>query len=98
MIEDLFPEDKMQFFYCAKATAEERAFDHPTVKPVALMRYLVRLVSAPGAVVLDPFAGTGQTGYAANLEGRRAILIEKEPDYVEGLRQRFQDNAFSATG
>ena len=78
-----------RFFYCAKATPAERAFGHPTVKPVALMRYLVRLVTREGQTVLDPFAGTGQTGYAARLEGRRAILIEKEPEYAEGIRKRF---------
>lgn len=89
----LFPGETARFFYCAKATADERAFDHPTVKPTALMRYLVRLVTVPGATVLDPFAGTGQTGHAALLEGRRAILIEKEPDYAEGLRRRFQTPA-----
>lgn len=78
-----------RFFYCAKATREERAFEHPTVKPVALMRYLVRLAVRPGAIVLDPFAGTGQTGHAALLEGRQAVLIEKEPDYAANLRERF---------
>ena len=78
-----------RFFYCAKATKEERAFDHPTVKPLALMRYLVKLVTPPGGVVLDPFAGTGQTGAAAALEGRRAILIEKEAEYAAKLRERF---------
>ena len=79
-----------RFFYCAKATAAERAFSHPTVKPVALMRYLVRLVTPVGGITLDPFAGTGQTGHAALLEGRHAILIEKEPEYAEGLRRRFE--------
>ena len=78
-----------RFFYCAKATKEERAFDHPTVKPLALMRYLVKLVTPPGGIVLDPFAGTGQTGAAAALEGRRAILIEKEAEYAAKLRERF---------
>lgn len=78
-----------RFFYCAKATKEERAFDHPTVKPLALMRYLVKLVTPPGGLVLDPFAGTGQTGAAAALEGRWAILIEKEAEYAAKLRERF---------
>ena len=78
-----------RFFYAAKATRAERAFDHPTVKPIALMRYLVRLVTPPGGLVLDPFAGTGQTGAAALLEGRRAVLIEKDPGYAKGLRERF---------
>lgn len=96
VVRALFPgrdEDDLsaaRFFFCAKATTAERAFDHPTIKPAALMRYLVKLVTRPGAVVLDPFAGTGQTGHAALLEGRRAILIEKEPDYAAGLRARFE--------
>ena len=59
------------------------------MKPLALMRYLVKLVTPPGGIVLDPFAGTGQTGAAAALEGRRAILIEKEAEYAAKLRERF---------
>ena len=85
----LLPSGAQAFFYCAKPSASERAFKHPTVKPVALMRYLVRLACPAGGTVLDPFAGTGQTGFAARLEGRRSILIEKEPEYAEGLRKRF---------
>lgn len=55
---------------------------HPTVKPTDLMRYLCRLVTPPGGVVLDPFAGSGSTGKAAVLEGFRFIGIEREADYV----------------
>jgi len=56
---------------------------HPCVKPLELMRWLVRLVTPPDAVVLDPFAGSGSTGAAAVLEGRRFLGIEREPDYVD---------------
>jgi DNA modification methylase len=56
---------------------------HPTVKPLALMRWLVRLVCPPGGLVLDPTAGSGTTGAAAALEERRFIGIELEPAYVE---------------
>jgi len=71
-----------RFFYSAKATAaERRGSRHPTVKPLALMRYLVRLITPPGGTVLDPFAGTGTTGEAALAEGCRAILIEQSQDY-----------------
>lgn len=56
---------------------------HPTVKPIDLMRYLVRLVTPPDGIVLDPFGGSGTTGVAAVLEGRRAIVIEREPEYYE---------------
>ncbi len=62
--------------------------NHPTVKPLALMRYLVRLVTPPGGVVLDPFAGSGTTGLAAVHEGVGAILIEQESEYAEIARRR----------
>jgi hypothetical protein len=56
---------------------------HPTVKPTALMRYLCRLVTPPGGIVLDPFMGSGSTGKGAVLEGFRFIGIEMEAEYVE---------------
>ena len=56
---------------------------HPTVKPIALMRWLVRLVTPPGGVVLDPFAGSGTTGCACALEGFEFVGVEREPEYVE---------------
>jgi DNA modification methylase len=56
---------------------------HPTVKPLALMRWLVRLLCPPGGLVLDPTIGSGTTGAAALLEGRRFIGIELEPVYME---------------
>lgn len=55
---------------------------HPTVKPLALMRWLVRLVTPPGGTVVDPFCGSGTTIMAAVLEGFDAIGIEREPDYA----------------
>jgi site-specific DNA-methyltransferase (adenine-specific) len=61
---------------------------HPTVKPTALMRYLCRLVTPPGGVVLDPFTGSGSTGKAATLEGFRFIGIEREAEYVEIAKAR----------
>ena len=56
---------------------------HPTVKPLELMRWLVRLVCPPGGVVLDPFTGSGSTGAAAATEGRRFCGIEREDRYLE---------------
>jgi DNA modification methylase len=56
---------------------------HPTVKPLELMRWLVRLLCPPGGLVLDPTAGSGTTGAAAVLEGRRFLGIELEPAYME---------------
>lgn len=61
---------------------------HPTVKSLALMRWLVRLITPPGGVVLDPFLGSGSTGCAAALEGFRVIGIEYNPEYVEIARRR----------
>ena len=61
---------------------------HPTVKPVALMRWLIKLVARPGDVVLDPFMGSGTTGVACAMEGRGFIGIEREAEYVEIARAR----------
>ena len=78
-----------RFFYAAKATtAERRGSRHPTVKPVALMQWLVRLITPRGGTVLDPFAGTGTTGEAAGRENLSAILIEQSPAYVADARRR----------
>lgn len=78
-----------RFFYCAKASKADRGENnHPTVKPTDLMRYLCRLVTPPGGVVLDPFCGSGSTGKAAILEGFNFIGIEREAEYVEIARAR----------
>jgi len=61
---------------------------HSTVKPTALMRYLCRLVTPPGGIVLDPFMGSGSTGKAAVLENFNFIGIEREPEYMEIARRR----------
>lgn len=65
-----------------------RVNTHPTVKPLSLMRWLVRLTAPPGGVVLDPFCGSGSTGCAALLEGRQFLGIEQQPEYVQIARQR----------
>jgi len=67
----------------ATNTGGARRNHHPTVKPTALMRYLCRLVTPPGGVVLDPFMGSGSTGKAAALEGFRFIGIERETEYCK---------------
>lgn len=79
-----------RFFYCAKASAGERGADnlHPTVKPVDLMRYLCRLVTPPGGLILDPFMGSGSTGIAAKLEGFRFVGVELEAAYYETAQTR----------
>ena len=64
---------------------------HPTVKPVALMRWLVRLVTSPGGLVLDPFTGSGTTGLACIKEQCRFLGIEREAEYVAIANARLQD-------
>jgi predicted RNA methylase len=77
-----------RFFYCAKASKSQRGEgnNHPTVKPLALLEYLIRLVTPPNGLVLDPFCGSGSTGVAANRLGFGFLGIEKEPAYV-GIAQ-----------
>lgn len=78
-----------RFFWSGKADADDRiGSKHPTVKPVDLMQYLVCMVTSPGQVVLDPFAGTGTTGEAAWRAGRRAVLIEREAEYRADIARR----------
>jgi len=79
-----------RFFYTAKASRRERGEGnvHPTVKPIALMRWLVRLVTPKGGNVLDPFCGSGTTLLAAHLEGFDYLGIEREAEYVEIIRKR----------
>ncbi len=78
-----------RFFYSAKADASDRlGSKHPTVKPVDLMRWMIRLVTPPGGTVLDPFAGSGTTGMACLAEGFDAILVEREAEYAADIRRR----------
>ena len=85
-----------RFFYCAKASKSERnagleeSNTHPTVKPLALMRYLVRLVCPPNGVVLDPFLGSGTTAVAATLEGFEWIGCEMTEDYFSIIEARVE--------
>jgi site-specific DNA-methyltransferase (adenine-specific) len=69
--------------------------DHPTVKPLQLMRYLARLITPPGGIVLDPFMGSGTTGVAAAAEGLGFIGIEQDEHYFAIAQQRV---AASASG
>ena len=79
-----------RFFYCAKSSRSERDFGldntcnvHATVKPISLMRWLVRLVTPPGGIVLDPFAGSGSTLCAAVLEGFNPLGFDLSAEYAE---------------
>ena len=73
--------------------AKRRPNNHPTVKPVELMCYLVRLVAPPDGVVLDPFTGSGTTGVACVQEGFRFVGIEREADYCRIARLRIEHAA-----
>jgi site-specific DNA-methyltransferase (adenine-specific) len=88
----LFPNGAARFFYCSKASRADRGKGntHQTVKPTDLMRYLCRLVTPPGGLVLDPFTGSGSTGKAAILEGFQFIGFEKDPEHAETARRRMQ--------
>jgi len=88
------------FRYCAKASRSEReagltppapgkrANRHPTVKPIEMMRWLVRLVTPPGGTVLDPFTGSGTTGCAAALEDLAFVGCELSPEHADLARRR----------
>lgn len=65
--------------------------EHPTVKPLSLMRWLCRLVTPPGGVILDPFAGSGTTLLAAVQEGFSVVGVEKEPEYCAIIRRRMAE-------
>jgi hypothetical protein len=98
ILDDDGPEEWRRYFYCAKASRSEReaglvadsgrANTHPTVKPVALMRWLVRLVTSKGGLVLDPFCGSGSTGVACVHEGVRFLGLELDAGYAEIARAR----------
>ena len=78
-----------KFFYSPKASKKEKGdTEHPTVKPVELMKYLVRLVTRKKGIVLDPFAGTGTTGEAALLQNRKYYMIEKNKKYFKDIEKR----------
>ena len=79
-----------RFFYCAKASPAERGENnnHPTVKPIALMRYLVRLVCPPKGIVLEPYLGSGTTAIAALQEGMSFVGFEKKQEYADIARAR----------
>jgi len=86
-----------RYFYCAKASTRERTAggmfenNHPTVKPLALLRYLVKLTNPPGGgLFLDPFCGSGTGGMAALLEGAEWVGIDRDPDYVALARRRIE--------
>lgn len=97
-----------RFFYIAKASSTEReiglqggdsrANHHPTVKPLQLMQYMIRLITPPGGTVLDPFMGSGSTGAACMLEGMQFVGIDITPEYIDIAEKRisyWQQRAFT---
>jgi DNA modification methylase len=91
------PKRALDLFPNAGTSGDARNF-HPTVKPLELMCWLVRLLCPPGGLVLDPTAGSGTTGAAAVLEGRSFLGIELEPAYVEIARARIEHWSKQAGG
>jgi len=83
-----------RFFYCAKASKAERGEgnNHPTVKPIKLLEYLIKLITPPRGTVLDPFAGSGSTGIAALNAGFNYLLIERELEYVNICKERITEH------
>lgn len=88
--------DYQKYFYCPKVSRKERHMEgqaennHPTVKPIELMKYLIKLVTPPGGTVLDPFNGSGSTGCAAVELGHPYIGCELDPAYVDISNKRIQ--------
>jgi site-specific DNA-methyltransferase (adenine-specific) len=87
-----------RFFYCAKASRAERGEgnNHPTVKPVKLMEYLVTLVTPPGGVCCDPFMGSGTTGLACRNKGFRFVGIDHTEDHCEIAKRRTETGTLFA--
>jgi len=79
-----------RFFYTAKVSSKERGKNntHPTIKPIKLMEYLVKLISKEGQTILDPFAGSGSTGLACINLNRNYVLVEREEEYVVIIKAR----------
>jgi DNA modification methylase len=82
-----------EYFYCAKPSKSEKFGDHPTQKPLTLMRYLVNLVRpfhVDNPVILDPFSGSGTTLHAAIIEGFDAYGFDKSKKYVHNMHERLE--------
>ena len=81
---------EQKYFYAPRATRKEKGADndHPTVKPVALMEYLIKIYSPVNSIVLDPFSGSGTTGVAAKKQSRNFVGIDLSEHYNEIARQR----------
>jgi DNA modification methylase len=92
------PARSVQLYIGSGRPARVRSNVHPTVKPVELMRWLVRLACPPGGVVLDPFTGSGTTGVAALLEARQFVGVERASEYIPVAKARLEYWARVAAG
>lgn len=83
--------DVSRFFYIPKVSSKERGNStHPTMKPIKLMEYLIKLITPPNGIVLDPFMGSGTTGVAAKRLGFGFVGVELSPEYFEIAKQRIE--------
>ena len=81
-----------RFFYSAKADKKDRAnSNHPTIKPIKLIEWLITLVTPPNGIILDPFAGSGTTGQAAQNLNIKCILMEREEEYINDIKNRIKN-------
>ena len=92
IVGEVLPEHQ-KYFYAPRATRKEKGADndHPTVKPVALMEYLIKIYSPLNSIVLDPFCGSGTTGVAAKKQSRNFVGIDLSEHYTEIARRRVTD-------
>ena len=86
--------EHQKYFYAPRATRRERGEynDHPTPKPISLMRYLCRVYAPKGGLVIDPFMGSGSTGIGALQEGCDFVGIDQSQHYVDIAHRRIQDH------
>ena len=90
------PETVHSIYYQAKASTKDRSCNgavenvHPTVKSRYLMQYLIKLITPPDGIVLDPFGGSGTTAVAAKESGFNYVLIEKEQEYIDIINKRIE--------
>jgi DNA modification methylase len=89
--------EHQKYFYAPRATRKERGEynDHPTPKPIDLMRYLIRVYSPKGGTVIDPFLGSGSTGIAALQENRKFVGIDLTQHYVDISERRIKEHCES---
>jgi len=92
IIGEVLPEHQ-KYFYAPRATRKEKGSDndHPTVKPIDLMAYLIKVYSPEGTIVLDPFCGSGSTGVAALQQNRKFVGIDLSSHYVDISTKRCAD-------